>query len=160
MHPMMAGIAPLIGDGIVGGLVNLKGEKQFGWEIKNGNFIYGGLQAVNLPNTPKFKKLPKIAVLTSRWTVSSGELVATALKGRPNTRFFGEATGGYTTNASWDIIKNEVIIVISTGIFSDRNGTAYEINIPVDVEIPFEVIKETERDETVISARKWLKTKG
>lgn len=160
MNPMMAGIAPLVGDGIVGGSVNLKGEKQFDWEIKDGNFIYGGSQTVTLPNEPKFKKLPKIAVLTSRWTVSSGEIVATALKGRPNTRFFGEATGSYTTNNSWEIINNEVIVVISTGVFADRNSTAYEINIPVDVEIPFELVEETEKDKTLISARKWLKQKS
>jgi carboxyl-terminal processing protease len=158
MNPMMAGIAPLVGDGIVGGLVNLKGEKQFDWEIKNGNFIYGGSQAVNLPNEPKFKKMPKIAVLTSRWTVSSGEIVATTLKGRLNTRFFGEMTGSLTTNNGWEIIDNQVIINISTGIFADRNGTSYEFNIPVDVEIPFKVVAETEQDECIIAAKKWLKS--
>lgn len=160
MHPMMAGIAPLIGDGIVGSLVNLKGEKQFDWEIKNGNFIYGGFQAVNMPNLPKFKKQPKIAVLTSRWTVSSGEIVATALKGRPNTKFFGEATGGFTTNTGWEIISNEVIIVISTGIYSDRNAVVYETNIPVDVECPFDATTETEADKGIIAAIKWLKQKS
>jgi carboxyl-terminal processing protease len=157
MNPMMTGIAPLIGDGIVGSLVNLKGEKIFDWEIKDSNFIYGGAQWITLPNEPKFKKLPKIAVLTSRWTVSSGEIVATALKGRPNTKFFGEMTGGLTTNNGWDIIDNEVIINISTGIFADRNGMAYQFNIPVDVEIPFKVTAETEQDECVIAAKKWLK---
>ncbi|MEQ1645965.1 MAG: S41 family peptidase [Pyrinomonadaceae bacterium] len=157
MHPMMAGIAPLIGDGIVGGLVDLKGAKQFDWEIKNGNFIYGGTRAVELAHKPKFKNLPKIAVLTSRYTVSSGELVAVALKGRPNTRFFGEATGSFTTNNSWEIIDDAVIVVISTGVFVDRNGTPYPINIPVDQEIPFRVAKETEKDECIAAAVKWLR---
>lgn len=156
MHPMMAGIAPLIGDGIVGGLVDLKGAKQFDWEIKNGNFVYGGTQPVDLANEPAFKKLPKIAVLTSRYTVSSGELVAAAMKGRPNTKFFGEATGSYTTNNSWEIIDNSVIVVISTGVFTDRNGRSYEFNIPVDQEIPFRIAKEIEQDECVVAAKKWL----
>lgn len=159
MHPMMAGIAPLIGNGVVGGLVNLNNEKLFDWEIKSSNFIYDGYQAVTLPDNPKFKKEPKIAVLTSRWTVSSGEIVATALKGRPNTRFFGEPTGGYTTNDGWDIINDEIILVISTGIYCDRNGTAYEVNIPVDVEIPFEVIEDKEKDNCIIAAKKWLTLK-
>jgi carboxyl-terminal processing protease len=159
MHPMMAGIAPLVGDGVVGSLVNLNNDKLFDWEIKNANFVYSGYQAVTLPNTVKFKKQPRVAVLTSRWTVSSGEIVATTLKGRPNTRFFGETTGGYTTNNGWDIIGNEVILVISTGIYSDRNRTVYEQNIPVEVEIPFVVVPETEKDEGVIQAVKWLKEK-
>jgi carboxyl-terminal processing protease len=159
MHPMMAGIAPIVGDGIVGKLVNLKNEKLCDWEIKNGNFIYDGYQAINLSNKPKFKKQPKIAVLTSRWTQSSGEIVATALKGRPNTRFFGESTGGSTTNTNVENIGGEIILNISTGIYCDRNGTAYETNIPVDIEIPFEVIKNKERDNCIIAAKKWLAVK-
>lgn len=156
MHPMMAGIAPLIGNGIVGSLTNLAHEKLFDWEIKDANFIYGGYQAVTLPDNIKFKTMPPIAVLTSRWTVSSGEIVATAIKGRPGTRFFGEATGGYTTNNSWDIFGDEIILNISTGIFADRNGKTYEHYIPVDVDIPFEVIKDKEKDPCIIAARKWL----
>ncbi|MCX6318624.1 MAG: S41 family peptidase [Bacteroidetes bacterium] len=156
MNPMMAGIAPLVGEGLVGSTVNGAHEKQFDWEIKNSNFIYFGYQAVTLPALPKFKKEPKIAVLTSRWTVSSGEIVATALKGRPNTRFFGETTGGYTTNDGWDVINNEVILAISTGMYADRNGHVYEVNIPVDTAIPFEVIKDTEKDPCIVAAKKWL----
>jgi carboxyl-terminal processing protease len=156
MHPMMAGIAPLVGNGIVGSLTNLANEKIFDWEIKGENFIYGGYQAVSLTNNVPYTTLPKIAVLTSRWTVSSGEIVATALKGRPYTKFFGEATGGYTTNNGWDILGDEIILTISTGIFADRNGKVYEHNIPVDIEIPFEVIKDTEKDTCIIAAKKWL----
>jgi carboxyl-terminal processing protease len=159
MNPMMAGISPLIGDGIVGKLVNLNGDLLYNWEIKNGNFIYDGLQVVDLANIPKFKTLPKIAVLTSRWTVSSGEVVATTLKGRPNTKFFGEATGGSTTNNGWEIINNELIVCISTGIYCDRNGTIFEKNIPVDVEIPFVVISDPEKDKCIIEAKKWLMEK-
>jgi carboxyl-terminal processing protease len=157
MHPMMAGIAPLIGDGIVGSLVTLQKEKQFDWEIKNGNFIYFGYQAVDLPNKIVFTTPPRIAVLTSRWTVSSGEIVATALKGRPDTRFFGEATGGATTNTCFERIADEVILCISTGIFCDRNGVAYEVNVPVDVEIPFKSSKDPAKDSCVLAASEWLR---
>lgn len=159
INPMMAGIAPLVGNGIVGSTVNISNEKLFDWEIKKSNFIYGGFQAVTLPENPKFSKAPKIAVLTSRWTVSSGEIVATALKGRPNTKFFGETTGGYTTNDGWEVINDEVILVISTGIYCDRNGKVYEVNIPVDTEIPFEIINDKEKDSCIIAAKKWLTEK-
>jgi carboxyl-terminal processing protease len=159
MNPMMAGIAPLVGNGTVGSTVNFKNEKLFDWEIKNSNFIYMGFQAITLPENPQFKKDPKIAVLTSRWTASSGELVATSLKGRPNTKFFGETTGGYTTNDGWEVINEEVILVISTGVYSDRNGKIYEVNIPVDTEIPFEITKDKEKDNCIIVAKKWLTEK-
>ncbi len=155
MHPMVTGIAPLIGDGKVGCLKNLKGENIFDWEIKYSNFVYQNNQILTLPNKPKFKKPQKIAVLMSKYTVSSGELVATCLKGRPNTKFFGEASGSLTTNNNWEYINNEVILNISTGVFCDRNEVCYEYNIPVDVEIPFEIVKETEEDRSVVEAKRW-----
>jgi carboxyl-terminal processing protease len=159
MYPMVSGIGTLIGDGIVGKLVNAKKDTLFSWRIKNGNFTYDVPDVVILPNTPKFKKTPKIAVLTSRWTTSSGEVVATCLKGRPNTKFFGEATGSYTTNTNWEVINDQLILTISTGIYCDRNDVVYEKNIPVDVEIPFEVITEVEKDNCVVEAKKWLNKK-
>lgn len=159
MYPMVTGLGTLIGDGIVGKLVSASKDTLFNWRILNGNFIYDVPDVVTLKNNPKFKPLPKVAVLTSRWTVSSGEILATCFKGRPNTKFFGEATGGYTTNNNWEIINEQVILNISTGIYCDRNGIVYDKNIPVDIEIPFEVVKETEKDKCVIEAIKWLTQK-
>lgn len=156
MNPMMSGLGPLIGEGIVAKVVNADGEIQFDCEIKNGNCIYFGNQALDLPNQPQFQSLPKVAVLTSRYTVSSGELVATAFKGRAKTLFFGEATGGYTTNNSWNIINDAVIINISTGIYADRNGNSYKINIPVDVEIPFVVEDDLSNNNCIQQAAEWL----
>lgn len=157
MNPMMAGLGPLIGDGQVGRLVTGNGEVLDNWRIENGNFIYNSLQAVDLPQPLNFKQDQKIAVLTSRWTTSSGELVATTLKNRTNTRFFGEATGGYTTNTGWEYIGNDIILCISTGVFSDREGIVYDKNIPVDVEIPFQITSKIKNDEAIKSAIKWLK---
>lgn len=159
MHPMVSGIAPIIGDGKTGCLKNLEGEKLFDWEIKSGNFIYAGYQAIDLPNEPQFNYTPKVAVLTSRWTVSSGEVVATCFKGRPNTKFFGEMTGSFTTNNNWEIINDLVILNISTGIFCDRNGISYEYNIPVDAEIPFDPANRVENDKCITEALKWLRAK-
>lgn len=159
MYPMISGIAPIIGDGEVGKLISAANETLFKWSIQDGNFTYDVPDVVTLPNKPKFKSHPKVAVLTSRWTASSGELVATTFKGRPNTRFFGEATGGYASNTGWEVINDKIIMVISTGMFCDRNGVIYDTNIPVDVEIPFEVVKEADKDKCVIEAIKWLNQK-
>jgi carboxyl-terminal processing protease len=159
MHPMMAGIGPLVGEGLVGSLVNMKNEKLFDWIIKDGNFIYNDYQAFNIPNKATIKKSTKFAILTSRWTASSGEIVATALKGRPNTRFFGEASAGSTTNTNGENIAGEVILSISTGFYCDRNGTAYTENIPVDEEVPFVVFKDKTKDDCIILAKNWLNKK-
>ncbi len=159
MHPMVAGIGPLIGDGIVGYLMDLSGHKLFTWEIKGGNFIYSGYQPLDLPDEFHFSTLPEVAVLTSRYTVSSGEVVATCFKGRPNSRFFGEMTGSLTTNTNWEVIENQVILNISTGVFADRNETTYPFNIPVDVDIPFSVSEDLKNDACLQAAMEWLKSK-
>lgn len=157
MHPMMAGIAPLVGEGKVGSVVTLDQKRLFDWEIKNNNFIYAGYQAIDLQLAPAFKSPPAVAVLTSRYTVSSGELVATALKGRPATRFFGEATGGFTTNNGWVFVGGELIVNISTGIYCDRSGNVYPHNLPVDQEVVFQPGVSVSEDAGVRAAMDWLK---
>lgn len=158
MYPMVSGIAPIIGDGIAGKLVSANYDTLFKWTIDKGNFTYDVPGVITLPNKPTFRVLPKVAVLTSRWTASSGEVVATTLKGRPDTKFFGEATGGFATNTGWEIINDKIIMVISTGMFCDRNGVVYEKNIPVDMEVLFEVEKNTDKDKCIAEAVKWLRT--
>jgi carboxyl-terminal processing protease len=160
MNPMMAGIAPLIGDGFVGYLSNFNRDTLAKWKIENNNFWWDNYQDISLPNTKKIvDKLPKIAVLTSRYTVSSGEFVANALKGRPNTKFFGEATGGYTTSTNWITIEDKLIICISSGIYCDRNGVMYSKNIPVDTEVEFNATSKISEDQGISEALKWLNKK-
>lgn len=156
MNPMMAGIAPLIGNGFVGYLSNFNNDTLSKWTIKNNNFWWDNYQAVELHNKPVFKQQPKIAVLLSRYTVSSGEFVATALKGRANTRFFGEASGGLTTNTNWITIGKELIICISSGIYCDRNGNIYTKNIPVDEAAAFVPMALPAADPGIIAAQQWL----
>lgn len=158
-YPMVSGIAPLIGEGVVGKLVSSNLDTLFTWSIKNGNFTYDIPDLVVLPNKPTFQVPPKVAVLTSRWTASSGELVATCFKGRINTKFFGEATAGYASNTGWEIIDNQIIMVISTGFFCDRKGVVCDTNIPVDVEVPFAVEKDVTKDSCIKKAIGWLQCK-
>jgi len=66
-----------------------------------------------MDSTPKISTDEKVAVLLSRYTVSSGEVVAVSFKGRENTKFFGEATGGYTTVNGYDLIDEELVLIIS-----------------------------------------------
>ena len=88
MYPMFEGIAEILGEGIVATTQNSSGEKLSTWKIEDANFYYDEYRAVELPNRCFDGKLPKVAVLVSPYTASSGEAVATAFKNRPNTRFF------------------------------------------------------------------------
>ena len=155
INVMLAGLAPLLDARKVVSIQDENGNIQAEAEIKNGDFWYAGAKAFEMDNQPKIRK-PKIAVLTSRWTWSSGEFIAVAFKGQKNAKIFGEITGGYTTNNSWEIINNEIALVISTGVYCDRNGIAYTDNVKPDQEIIFEVESDKEEDIGIIEAIKWL----
>ncbi|MBK9455999.1 MAG: hypothetical protein IPO24_10605 [Bacteroidetes bacterium] len=54
------------------------------------------------------------------------------------------------------MINEEILLLISTGVYTDRNKIAYTINIPVDVELPFVIEKNISNDIGVTTAIKWL----
>ncbi len=156
INVMIAGLAPLFDTKVVASIQD--GEKNtIGTaEVRKGDFYYMDFKMFEMPKKPKIKG-PKIAVLLSRWTVSSGELLAVAFKGQKNTRFFGEFSGGLTTNNSWEVINNEIALIISTGVYCDRNGKSYPGFVQVDEEVPFEVETDKNKDAGIKKAQQWLK---
>lgn len=156
MNPMMAGIAPLLGDGFVGYLSNTTNDTLAKWTIRKGNFFWDSYMDIQMDKEPVINKPGKVAVLISRYTVSSGEMLATVFKGRPNTRFFGEETGGLTTSTNWVIIGNELIMSISAGVYCDRNGVMYNDNVPADEQVAFEAGMAPESDKAIQAAIEWL----
>jgi Periplasmic protease len=117
MNPMISGLAPLIGDGFIGGSVDSKNNLHHEFIIKEGQFFDNNRLVMAMDKEPIINTNEKVAVLLSRYTISSGELVAVAFKGRKNTRFIGEKTAGY----GWKIITDELIMCISESVFIDRN---------------------------------------
>ncbi|MCB0534768.1 MAG: S41 family peptidase [Saprospiraceae bacterium] len=156
MFPMLAGIAPVLGDGDIGGAIDNLNNRFASWDLKDGNVFYNDQQNTNLANECPIATVPKVAVLTSRYTVSSGEVVAVAFKGRPNTRFFGEHTGGFTTVTSWFQLPAGVTMSISTSYYTDRTGVVYKEFVPVDEEIEFVPDDAPDADATIRAALNWL----
>ena len=159
MNPMMAGIAPILGNGFVGYLSNTNNDTLAKWTVRGGNFFWDNYMDIQMDNEPQIENPGKVAVLISRYTVSSGEFVAATFKGRDKTRFFGEATGGLTTNTNWVIIGSELIMSISSGVYCDRNGNIYSKNIPPDETVDFEADKAPENDKGIQAAIAWLQQK-
>ena len=158
INVMLAGIAPLLDTKTVVQIQDANKDLLFTGNIKKNSFWYAGLNVHKMGKKPKIKN-PKIAILTSRWTTSSGEFVAVAFKGQKNTKFFGEPTEGKTTNNSWEIINNEIALVISTGVYCDRNANVYVENVKPDKEVAFEMEENKEKDKGVIEAVDWLNEK-
>ncbi len=156
MEPMISGLAPLIGEGLIGGALNNKNEVSRVYKIEKGQFENYGRIACEMDESPIIAQSEKVVVLLSRYTISSGELLAVSFKGRANTRFIGEETAGYTTGNGYDIINDEIVMIISQDIFMDRNQKAYKKNVDVDDTIPFVPYLEMDKDLQIQAAKNWL----
>jgi len=160
MAPMLAGVAPLIGDGYLGGFVDKDGKPDQQWYLKQGNFYMDTMQVTTLQNHCPVRKTDKpVAVLLSGMTASSGEIVAISLKGRSNTRFFGEPTYGATTANESYRISGSSYLTIAGMQEMDRNKIVYRPNVAPDVLITTgDNFADLTKDAKVAAALKWLKT--
>ena len=66
-----------------------------------------------------------MAVLTGRMTCSSGEAIATAFRGRPDTRSFGLETCGLPTANDEFPLSDGAWILLTVSRFADRTGVVY-----------------------------------
>ncbi len=158
MFPMVEGLTTIIGDAIVGGTAGVTDEESSVWSIQNGHFYYDE-QTVALENKCSTSETPKIAVLTSIYTASSGEALAVILKNRPKTRFFGNKTLGKVTSTNWAPIDDKTVVSISVSYYKDRDGNLYDKFVDVDEEIPFNPKGEMNTDEAIKRAVEWLNEK-
>ena len=63
-----------------------------------------------------------LAVLIDRRTASASEAVALSLRGRANTRFYGEPTAGVATLNTAIPLDSIATLVLATGVIKDRNN--------------------------------------
>jgi C-terminal processing protease CtpA/Prc len=147
--------------GLIGGLVTVLGEGEFGawvdpdrmnitwWGYRQGQvtsagypYFYAWVHELITPN-------PKVAVLTDCSVASSGEGVVISFRGRPNTRSFGTQTYGASTAHQSYTLSDGGTLVLIAWTMEDRNRTLY--GGPV---VPDEVIRDPA--QTVQRATAWL----
>lgn len=160
MAPMLAGIAPLLGEGHLGGFVDHTGQAQEQWWLKQGNFYLDTLAVTALPAPAHHVPANRpIAVLLSGLTASSGEIVAISLKGRPATRFFGEPTYGATTANTSYPIQGTSYLTIAGSVDADRTGQVYPVRVqPEELIAGGDNFLDLSQDAKVQAALRWLKT--
>ncbi len=156
MNPMLAGLGPLVGEGFVGGAVDAEGEWVRRYAVVGGVFFDSGRRVSELEPGPAIGAGEKVAVLLSRYTMSSGELVAIAFKGRAGTRFFGERSAGYTTGTGYEDIGHGLVMTISESVMADRDGNTYPHGLSVDVESTFRPERGGGQDAQLNAALEWF----
>ena len=91
---------------------------------------------------------------------SAGEATAISLKGRPDTRFFGENTGGFTTGNIVHVLSSRFTLLIASLTEADRDGNRYPEVVEPDELIPGgDNFVDLTKDKKVFSALNWLKGK-
>jgi hypothetical protein len=126
MWPMLAGVGPVLGEGDPIGFFVDPDTVQTAWFYEGGQAGFQGLVVSSSEaNYELVSPRPFVAVLTDGETASSGEAVAVAFRGRPDTRSFGEATWGVSTANSAYPLPDGAVIFLTVATMVDRLGTVY-----------------------------------
>ncbi|WBL27355.1 S41 family peptidase [Zunongwangia sp. HGR-M22] len=156
MWPMIAGLAPILENGILGYFE--QDSYLLEWKLKKNKIYNGKNKMIKFKKLCSLEKPLKIAVLLGPITASSGEMTAIALKGKENVKFFGEKTAGYVTANSQINIEGELYYQLSSGFCLDRNKNEYRNCVAPDVEIiGGDAFNQLGKDQKVIKAIEWLR---
>ncbi|MCY0931284.1 S41 family peptidase [Streptomyces sp. H27-H1] len=129
----LASVGRLLGDGVVGSLVDSDG-KRTPWTIQDGTptdylSTWGPAEPLTHPDPP-------VAVLTSGRTASAAEAVTIAFRGQERTRSFGQPTRGVPTANDSHRLPDDAMIIPTQAREADRTGHLYDGPIPPDEKIP------------------------
>jgi C-terminal processing protease CtpA/Prc len=124
MWPMVAGVGPVLGEGVLGYFVYPTGATET-WTYQAGLSSGSGVVSHVTAAYTLLQPSPRVAVLTNLAVASSGESVAVAFRGRPNTRTFGTATCGLSSSNSPFALSDGAVLYLNTAVDADRNHIVY-----------------------------------
>jgi C-terminal processing protease CtpA/Prc len=150
MWPMIAGLGPIFGEGIIGWIVYNNREYEREYRAGAALSLDEPFANVAVPYT-LIQPRPRIAVLTADTTNSAGEAIAVFFKGRPDTRSFGAPTCGHH-HLLQDFQVHGATLTLKTAHNADRLKRTYAGRV-----LPDELV--TVPGEAVTRAVAWLLTK-
>jgi C-terminal processing protease CtpA/Prc len=130
---MLAGIGPILGEGTAGFFIGPDGSESE-WGYAEGRSYLSGSTIIRV-STP-YPPLPaetKVAVLLDEEVTSSGEAIAIAFIGRPNTRSFGTPTCGLSTSNQTFNLSDGSSLFLTTAYMADRFREIYGASVEPDV---------------------------
>lgn len=156
--PMLTGVAPLLGEGVYGYFV-ASGER-IPISYRDGSAFQGRHVLCRVSNKGYRTRQDhhSIVVLTGRRTVSAGEIVALAFRGREQTCLMGEPTAGLTTANATYSLSDRSMLVLTVCQEADRTGRICEGSIQPDMLIAASMPSPGE-DPVRTAAVNWLTTK-
>jgi hypothetical protein len=156
--PMLTGLGPLLGDGVYGYFV--ASSERIPISYHDGSAFQGRhvLCRVSHNGYHTLHEHHSIVVLTGRRTVSAGEIVALAFRGREQTCLMGEPTAGFTTANATYSLSDRSMLVLTVCQEADRTGHICEGSIQPDKLIAANPPSPGD-DPAKMAAINWLMTK-
>ena len=129
--PMLAGLGPLLGNGIHGYFVSSK--ERIPISYMNGVVLQGRQSRFRVSDAYTLTQHKKtIIILTGEKTSSAGEIIALAFKGRDHVYLYGEPTAGLTTANATYPLSDGSLLVLTVCKEADRHGKIVEGKIYPD----------------------------
>lgn len=151
MWPMLAGVGPVLGEGLAGFFIGPTGVATR-WEYADGGASSGNVVVARADNPYHVLRAdPRVAVLVDNGVASSGEATFIAFIGRANTRTFGVPTCGLSTANAGFALSDGASLNLTVSTMADRTRRAYG-----DVVTPDEVIASDA--DMVARAIAWLRS--
>lgn len=135
MWPMLAGVGPVLGDGLAGHFVDPEGSAT-PWGYVDGA-AYLDTRRIVVIDSPYVLRAPnpRVAVLIDGGVASSGEAIAIAFKGRSSVRFFGLPTCGVSTANQAHGLSDGATLVLTVSTMADRQRVLYGRRVAPDEQL-------------------------
>lgn len=147
MWPMLCGLGPILGDGEHGAFF-MADASRLSWGYRSGRGYVGDVNVLAIDPVHRLTPRKPIAVLIGPETRSSGEAIAVAFRGLPDTRFFGAPSAGLSTCNEDIALSDGARLFLTTGVYVDRAGRQYPSGVSPDVYCG--------EDETMAIAQAWI----
>ena len=149
MWPMIAGVGPILGEGVLGHFIDPTGAET-PWEYRDGaSFSAASPHARDAPYRLRAER-PRVAVLSDDGIASSGEATLIAFRLRPDTRSFGDATCGLSTANATYPLSDGATLTLTTSVMADRAKNRFGDPIPDEAF--------TDQSQAIQRAITWLQT--
>jgi carboxyl-terminal processing protease len=133
MYPMLLGVGPVLGNGRLIGFAFRTSRRVF-VSYRDGVLTSSDGNTVQAPvKEAPITPAPPVAVLIGPMTVSSGEAVTVAFRGRPHSRSFGLPTVGAPNSPVLYRLADGAAVRVSVALDVDRQGHVY--NGPIDPDL-------------------------
>lgn len=142
MWPMLSALSSFLGHAPLGFFQDREGTSS-PWLLEDSE----GEAAIDLQES-------RVAVLVGSRTASSGEALALAFRGRPNSMSFGKRTAGLATGNTVFKLRDGSQILLTTSLLLDRGLDSHVLGV-----VPDEIVEHSATDDEELFRRtiNWLK---